>query len=189
MSTSALVMREPTLDRDSLACIRRRASVRPPSVLSEGSALRWRYGERLNDVIEEACRRHAGRTAVSIESADISYAELDARANQMARLFIARGVKPGDRVGVLLDRGAEAYVALFALMKAGAAYVPLDSNHPSDRVRYILDDAGATLVVAHLRLADKLAGLATPTLTLDGARGEIAGFDDAPLSKAEKADR
>src|SRR5271157_5008732 len=142
MSTSALVMRELTLDRDSLPGLRRRPSLLPPSVLSEGSALRWRYGERLNDVIEEACRRHASRTAVSIESADISYRELDARANQMARLFIARGVKPGDRVAVLLDRGVEAYVALLALLKAGAAYVPLDASHPPDRIRFIASDAG-----------------------------------------------
>ncbi len=186
MSISALVMREPTLDRDSLACLRRRASVRPPSVLSEGSALRWRYGERLNDVIEEACRRHAGRTAVSIESADISYAELDARANQMARLFIARGVKPGDRVAVLLDRGIETYVALFALLKAGAAYVPLDANHPSERIRFIVSDAGASLAVAHLRLADRLADCGVPTLVLDGMRAEVAALADAPLSESER---
>ena len=49
---------------------------------------RWRFGERLDDVIEDACRRYADRTAVAIEGADIAYRELDARANQMARLFI-----------------------------------------------------------------------------------------------------
>ncbi len=176
-------------ERDLLVDLRRLQEAQPASILADGSPLRWRFGERLDDVLEEACRRFSDRIAVSTDGAELGYRELDQRANQMARFFRARGVKPGDRVGVLLDRGAEAYVALFALMKAGAAYVPLDSNHPADRVRYILDDAGATLVVAHLRLADKLAGLATPTLTLDGARGEIAGFDDAPLSQAEKADR
>ena len=88
-------------------------------------------------MIEEACRRYADHTAVSADSADISYGELDARANQMARFFRARGVKPGDRVAVLLDRGVETYVALLALLKAGAAYVPLDANHPSDRIRFI----------------------------------------------------
>src|SRR5271157_5258098 len=137
MSTSALVLREPSLEYDRLAELRRLEPLRLISVLSEGSALRWRYGERLSDVIEEACRRHADRTAASTESADISYRELDARANQMARFFMARGVKPGDRVAILLDRGIETYVALFALLKAGAAYVPLDANHPSERIRFI----------------------------------------------------
>ena len=96
----------------------------------------------------------------------------------MARFFRARGVKPGDRVAVLLDRGVEAYVALLALLKAGAAYVPLDANHPSDRIRFIATDAGATLVVTHMRLADRLAqcgrsdaGVSTRT------RAEVAALD------------
>lgn len=184
MSTSALVMREPALDCDSMAVPARKPSF-SASVLSEGSSLRWRHGERLNDVIEEACRRYASRTAVSTASADISYGELDARANQMARLFIARGVKPGDRVAVLLDRGIETYVALFALLKAGAAYVPLDANHPSDRIRFIISDSAATLAVAHLRLADRLADCGVPTLIMGGARAEAAAFADAPICGTE----
>ena len=137
MLTSALTLREPTLEYDPLTPLRRVGQSRPPSVLSEGSPLRWRYGERLSDVLEEACRRHADRIAVSAESADVSYRELNARANRMARLFVRHGVRPGDRVAVLLDRGVDAYVALFALLKAGAAYVPLDANHPADRIRFI----------------------------------------------------
>ena len=142
MLTSALVLREPTLEYHPLAPLRRLEPARPVSVLSERTALRWRHGERLGDVIEEACRRHADRTAVSAENADMSYSELDARANRMARLFVARGVRPGDRVAVLIDRGVEAYVTLFALLKAGAAYVPLDPNHPPERIRFILSDSG-----------------------------------------------
>ena len=62
----------------------------------------------------------------------------------MARFFIANGVKAGDRVAVLLDRGPEAYAALFALMKARAAYVPLDANHPVERMGYVLRDASVS---------------------------------------------
>jgi amino acid adenylation domain-containing protein len=182
MLTSALTLREPSLEYDPLTPLRRVEQSRPPSVLSEGSPLRWSYGERLSDVLEEACRRHAERIAVSVESADISYRELNARANQMARLFVRRGVRPGDRVAVLLDRGVDAYVALFALLKAGAAYVPLDANHPADRIRFILSDAGATLAVTHLRLADRFADGDMPTLVLDGLREEAAELDDAPLA-------
>ena len=173
MYNSALGLREPSLEQEPLAGLRPQAPARPLSVLSENSALRWRHGERLSDVIEEACRRYGERVAVSVESAEISYRELDARANQMARLFRARGVKPGDRVAVLLDRGIEAYVALLAILKAGAAYVPLDANHPSDRIRFIVSDAGATLAVTHLRLADRLSDCGTPTLVLDGTRAEV----------------
>ncbi len=94
-------------------------SRRPAGALASGSTT----------CIEEACRRYAERTAVATESENLSYA-IDARANQMARLFIRKGVRPGDRVAALLDRGPESYVALFALLKARAAYVPLTSMIP-----------------------------------------------------------
>ena len=182
--TSALNLREPTLEYeafDALTTLRRLGRQRPASVLSEASSLRWRYGERLGDVLEDACRRHADSVAVAVGDADITYRELNARANQLARFFRRNGVRPGDRVALLLDRGIEAYVALFALLKAGAAYVPLDANHPPDRIRFILSDAGVTLVVAHLRLADRFADCAVPTLVLDGARAEVAALDQTAV--------
>ncbi len=155
-------------------------------MLAEASPLRWRYGERLEAVLEEACLRHADLTAVSADDLDISFRELNARANQMARFFLHNGVRPGDRVAAMLDRGIEAYAALFALLKVGAAYVPLDANHPPERIRFILADAGASLVVAHLRLADRFAGCETPRLDLDGMRADIAALDDAPLTESER---
>ena len=156
------------------------------SIISDNSPLRWRYGERLDDVLEDACRRHADRVAVSLDGSDVTYRDLDARANQMARLFLQRGVKPGDRVAVLLDRGLEAYVALFALMKVRAAYVPLDANHPADRLRYILSDSQATLIVAHLRLADRFAGCDIPLLVVDRARADLEPLSDAPLGETDR---
>ena len=182
---AAFQPKEPALDRDPLESLRRLEARRAPSILNDSSPLRWRYGERLSDVLEEACRRHADRIAVSTEGAEVTFAELDARANRMARDFIARGVKPGDRVAVLLDRGVEAYVALFALLKAGAAYVPLDASHPADRLGYIVSDSGASLVVAHLRLADKLGDNPVPTLVLETIRADVATYSDAPLSARE----
>ena len=60
----------------------------------------------------------------------MTFAELDARANQVARHLIARGVRAGDRVGLLLDKSANTYVALLAVLKANAAYVPVDAAFP-----------------------------------------------------------
>ena len=165
----------------------RRVDGRPrASILSDASALRWRHGERLEDVLEEACRRFSERIAISVGGLTVTFAELNARADQMARYFASQGLKAGDRVGVLLDRGVEAYVALFALLKARATYVPLDPNHPPERIRYILADAGATLVVAHLRLADRLSGLEIAQITLDNARSAVAAFPMTPLGDAER---
>jgi len=176
------------LETESRLDLRRAEKALPASILVDATPLRWRPGERLNKVLEEACRRHAERTAISLESGDVTYAELDARANRMARFFIASGVKPGDRVSVLLDRGLDVYVALFALLKAGAAYVPLDANHPPERLRFILSDAGAALVVTHLRLADRLTGSETPTVALESAGAEIDAQDESPLQGPEQPD-
>ena len=156
------------------------------SVLSDSSPLRWRYGERLDDVLDDACRRFADRAAVAADGGEVSFAELDVRANQMARFFIARGVRPGDRVAVLLDRGPEAYAALFALMKARATYVPLDANHPPERINYVLRDASVSLVVAHLGVADRLADSAIPRLFLDREREQIGAASKAPLGDDER---
>jgi len=166
---------------------RRISDARSLSVLSDASALRWRYGERLDDVIESACRRFADRAAIAVDGADVSFRELDARANQMARFFIARGVKPGDRVAVLLDRGLESYAALIALMKARATYVPLDANHPAERIGYVLRDASASLVVSHLRVADRFTDCAVRRLILDKEREEIAAASSAPLGDHERS--
>ena len=155
------------------------------SVLGDGDMLRWRYGERLEDVLEDACRRHSERIAVSLDGLDITFAELDARANQMARHFRSLGVRPGDRVGVLLDRGLDAYVTLFGLLKARAAYVPIDANYPADRLAYILEDSGSRLAVTQQRFADRFPdGL--PLVVLDRARYEVAAAADAPLKDEER---
>jgi len=152
------------------------------SVISDGDMLRWRYGERLEDVIADACRRHADRVAVSLDGLDITFAELDARANQMARLFRELGLKPGDRVAVLLDRGLDCYVTLLGLLKARAAYVPIDANHPADRLAYILEDSNALMAVAHQRFADRFPA-ELPVVVLDRARYQIAAQPDAPLDE------
>jgi len=199
MPTSALTAAESTRAFEALAPTARQASgalaplarrplgpARPVSVLSDASPLRWRYGERLDDVLEAACRRFADRIAVALDGVNVTYRELDERANQMARFFLSQGVKSGDRVAALLDRGPESYVALFGLLKARAAYVPLDANHPPERLRSIVADSGASRVVTQLRLADRFAECESPLLTLDTARDEIAAAETRPLNENER---
>ena len=91
--------------------------------------------------------RRAGRLT-------LSYAELDARANQLARFLVRRqGVRPGDRIGLLFDRAVDGYVGMLAVLKASAAYVPLDAGFPPDRLAYIASDAGVRLVLSRSHLA------------------------------------
>lgn len=121
--------------------------------------------------------------AVSSDGTDVTYRELDRAADRVAAALRARGVGPGTRVGVCLPRSAELVVVLLGVLKAGAAYVPMDPEHPADRLRHIAADADLTAIVA----ADPIpAGRDTPTLRpadlLDGggttAVPQRAGPDD-----------
>ncbi len=95
-------------------------------------------------------------TALVFEGQALSYGELDARANRIAHALIARGVAPEQRVGVACERGIDLVVALLAVLKAGAAYVPLDPAYPADRVAYMAEDSGLRWVLAQGHLLPAL---------------------------------
>lgn len=140
-----------------------------------------RPGERLDGFFEQLVQRYAFHPAVIDEHRLWTYAELNARANQVARLLIERGVKPGDRVGLLLDRSAETYIAMLAVMKVHAAYVPLAAAFPEDRLAFILDDARVNLVIslsAHRQRVERLPALC---VLLDAAAAEIDAKSDLTL--------
>ncbi|MEU8423478.1 amino acid adenylation domain-containing protein [Micromonospora sp. NPDC048835] len=86
--------------------------------------------------------------ALVCDGEELSYAELNARANQLARLLVERGAGPETRVALLLPRSVELLVAILAVLKAGAAYLPVDTGYPANRISYLLTDAEPTLVLA-----------------------------------------
>ncbi len=85
--------------------------------------------------------------AVAFGDTALTFAELDARSNQVAHALIARGVGPETLVGLMLPRSAEMMIALLGILKAGGAYVPLDPGYPAERIRYMIEDSGLTLVI------------------------------------------
>ena len=95
--------------------------------------------------------------ALVCEGVSTTYAELDARAAELASKLRGLGVGRGSRVGVLLDRGPDLLVALLAVLRAGGAYVPLDPGYPDDRIGYMLADAGADLVLTQPSMRDRTA--------------------------------
>ncbi|MGV0071768.1 amino acid adenylation domain-containing protein [Mycobacterium colombiense] len=98
--------------------------------------------------------RDAEAVAITCGSRSMTYGELDAASNRLAHLLVGRGAAPGERVAMLLPRCAEAIVAVLAVIKTGAAYVPMDPAHPDARIELVLGDAApiAVITTADLRL-------------------------------------
>ncbi|MEV0536298.1 non-ribosomal peptide synthase/polyketide synthase [Kitasatospora sp. NPDC050463] len=122
--------------------------------------------------LPELFREHVRATpdAVALVCGDVSltYAELDARANRLAHALIERGAGPERLAAVALPRSAELVVAILAVLKTGAAYVPVDPEYPTARIAYLLDDAQPALVVTDSRSEDRLpAGGPVDRLVLD----------------------
>ncbi|MGP3980107.1 amino acid adenylation domain-containing protein [Streptomyces sp. KR80] len=133
---------------------------------------------------EQQVRHAPDAVALVCEDRDLSYAELNAAANRLARLLIARGVGREHVVAVAVPRSPELVVSLLAVMKAGAAYLPLDADHPQDRIAYMLSDAGARTVVTTRELAGELPQLpGIEQLLLDdpSVAAESAALDDSDI--------
>ncbi|MFF7638667.1 amino acid adenylation domain-containing protein, partial [Kitasatospora sp. NPDC008050] len=128
--------------------------------------------------------------AVVFEGREVSYGELNARANRLARLLVGRGVGPESLVAVVMERSVDLVVALLAVLKAGGAYVPIDPAYPADRIGYMLQDAAPVLALCD-RAAGRLVGALVETLPVvsvddPAMSGVLAGFAAADVSDVER---
>ncbi|MEU7022181.1 amino acid adenylation domain-containing protein [Streptomyces sp. NPDC046203] len=129
----------------------------------------------LTGLLARSAARHAKAPAVSQGGRTLTYEELDARANRLARQLTAGGVGRGDVVGLLLPRTPDLVVALLAVLKASAAFLPLDPGQPAERLAYMIEDAGPALTLTTTRLAAGLpAGTPAPVLRLDDPEATAA---------------
>jgi amino acid adenylation domain-containing protein len=143
---------------------------------------------RLFDAFRENAARLADKPAVVFQDTTLSYAELEARSNRLARFLAARGVRPGVLVGLFVERSAAMVVALLAILKAGGAYVPLDPAYPKGRLELILRDAGAPVLVTESALAGELDPGDAKVVSLDSDAAAIALEDAAPFDGGATAD-
>ena len=95
----------------------------------------------IHELFEEQVKKTPGAVAVVYEGQELSYEELNRRANRLAHYLRRLGVKPDERVGICVERGVEMVVGLLATLKAGGAYVPLDPGYPEERLRFMLEDS------------------------------------------------
>lgn len=122
---------------------------------------------------EHWATRTPDSTAVVFEKQQLSYGELDRRANQLANHLLRLGVQTDGLVGVCLDRSLEMVVGLLGVLKAGAAYVPIDPTYPVDRIKFMLEDAEVPVLLTQQRLAGTLPVGNTKVVLIDSDWQEI----------------
>jgi amino acid adenylation domain-containing protein len=121
----------------------------------------------LAELVEEQVERTPHSVAVACGERAMTYLQMNERANQLAHELLKRGVGPGQLIGVYLERSAELVVALLAIMKSGAAYLPLDLFLPSDRISFMLEDSGVQLLITEQSLRAGLPSHAGTAILID----------------------
>ena len=164
VSTMAALVKRPAvpigevniLDEQWLIC-----GVNPPPSAYPRRALHVQFAEVAAERPRAVAIEHGGRS--------ISYESLDRAANQLAHRLRSRGVRRGDTVAVLVERGPDAFVSMLAVLKAGAAYLPIDPSYPAQRRGYMLSDSGAAAVIVDEQRESEVQGEAPtcPRVTVE----------------------
>ena len=132
----------------------------------------------IHQLFEQQVARTPDATAVVFEDTRLTYAELNARANQLAHHLITLGVGPDVLVGLCLERSLELVVGLLGILKAGGAYVPLDPGYPAPRLAFMLEDTQAPVLLTQHKLLGQLPPYAGRVLCLDRDPSLLAAQPD-----------
>jgi amino acid adenylation domain-containing protein/non-ribosomal peptide synthase protein (TIGR01720 family) len=138
----------------------------------------------VHELFEEQVTRTPKAVAVVYEGSELSYEELNARANQLAHHLRGLGVGPDVIVGLCVERSIEMVVGLLGILKAGGAYLPLDPRYPAERLAFMLKDAAASVLVTQSALTSILLDYPGITVRIDSDWSRIAELSNAPLERA-----
>ncbi|MCM2575724.1 AMP-binding protein, partial [Achromobacter xylosoxidans] len=174
-AVGALTVAIASGDRERLPGWERGAALAPPADWS---------GEPVPVRIAAQVRRTPDQVALRVGQTTLSYAELDSRANALAWRLRQAGVGPEQVVGVYAHRSVEMVLALLAVLKAGAAYVPLDPDYPEERLAYMMQDSGLALLLTQPALAERAATLAPQAQVLPLDEALIAEHAEVPPAVA-----
>jgi amino acid adenylation domain-containing protein len=125
-----------------------------------------------HELFEEQALKTPDRIAVGASGKQLTFRELDQRANQLANLLAERGVGPESLIGICLERSVELMVAMLGILKAGGAYVPLDPGQPARRLSLIIQDAQIGTVITEDRLREKFADTTTAIINVERTKGQ-----------------
>ncbi len=138
------------------------------------AALEHPRGATLHELFEQQVDATPDAPAATCEGTTLSYRELDARANRVAHYLAKRGVGPGVLVGLATSRSLNMLVGLIGVLKAGGAYLPLDPEYPRDRLAFMVEDAGVSVVLTETEAASALPERGAELLRLDADGGALA---------------
>jgi natural product biosynthesis luciferase-like monooxygenase protein len=142
----------------------------------------------VHQLFEAQAARTPDAPALCFEEEELTYRELNARANQLARYLAASGVGPRARIGICLERSIDMMVALLGTLKVGAAYVPLDPSYPAERLAFIVADAGVEALVTDARLARMFGHVDVTPICLDTNRPSISLESDENIDARISSD-
>jgi len=150
-------------------------------LLGAWNATKRDYGPPVcvHELFEAQAERTPTAVALEYERQQMSYAELNGRANQLAHYLRGLGVGPEIRVALCVERGPEMVVALLAVLKSGGAYVPLDPEYPPERLQFIAEDAEVSVLLTQSQVRVRVPGVKTRIVELDTGWEQIAGHSRA----------
>ena len=140
----------------------------------------------LGELLGAQAARTPDAVAVVFETTSLSYAELDARANRLARYLVSRGAGPERLVAVAMPRSAELIVAVLAVLKSGAAYLPIDPAYPNDRIAFMLADAAPAVILTARAMAASVPGDVVIAVDDPTVQAAVAELPDASVSDVDR---
>ncbi len=138
-----------------------------------------------HELFEEQVQRVPGEFAVIHEDRSLTYADLNRNANQLAHYLRHLGLGPDRLVGIFMTRKPEMVVGVLGILKCGAAYLPLDPNHPEERLKYMLEDASPSIVLTQSNLKERLPTSVATVISVDTECGSLMAQRDTNLKASE----
>ncbi|HET8824087.1 MAG TPA: amino acid adenylation domain-containing protein, partial [Terriglobales bacterium] len=134
----------------------------------------YRRDVLVHHLVEQQVQRNPEALAVAFNDEHLTYAQLNQRSNRLANYLRSTGIVPGSLVAICMERSLEMVISVVAILKSGAAYVPLDPEYPKDRLAFMLEDSQAAVVLTQERIRGELDFGSTPVLCVDSAWNEIS---------------
>jgi len=155
----------------------------------QGEVCNYSPDETIHGAVEAQVVRDPQRLALVHGHERLTYGQLNARANRLARYLVSLGVGPEVRVGVALVRSPELVVTLLAILKAGGAYVPLDPDYPAERIAYMLENSQAPVLVSQAGVIERLSVPAhTHVLLVQAGEQWLSDLDESDLADSARGD-